>query len=79
MKKVPLCLLPVIDARHSAKDASVFSTIDVVGLEIGAKESIILLFHQCIFALLTFESIINLSKFPFLIFNAFVLFISKDL
>ena len=79
MKKVPPVLLPAIDALHPAKDASVFNTIDGLGLRIGAKESIILLFHQYIFTLLSFESIINLSKLPLLIFNALVLFISKDL
>ena len=61
MRKVPV-LLPAIDAPHPAKHASVFNTIDGLGLRIGAKESII-------FALLSFESIINLSEFPLLIFN----------
>ena len=69
MKKVPLSYFL----------SSVFNTIDGLGLRIGAKESIILLFHQYIFALLSLESIINQSKFPLLIFNALVLFISKNL
>ena len=67
-------LLPTIDAQHPAKDASVFNTIDILGLEIGTKESIILLFHQYTFALFSFENIINLSKLPLIIFNVLVLF-----
>ena len=69
----------VIDATHPAKDASVFDTTDRLGLKTGAKEPIILLFHQYMFVLLSFENIINLSKFPLLIFNALVFFISNDL
>ena len=63
MKKVPV-LLPAIDAPHATKDASVFHSIDGLGLRIGAKEFIILLFHQYIFVLPSFETIINLSEFP---------------
>ena len=66
-QKSPPVLLPAIDPPHSTKDASVFNTIDGLGLRIGAKESIILLFHQYIFALLSFETIINVSKFLLLI------------
>ena len=75
MRKLPF-LLVAIEARHPAKDASIYNTIYGLGLRIGVKKPIILLFHQYTFAL---ESIINLSKFPSLIFIVLFLFISKDL
>ena len=78
MRKAPV-LRHVIDTRHPAKYTSVLNTIDGLDLKIGVKESIILLFHQYIFALLSFERIKKLSKFPLLIINAFVLFIFKGL
>ena len=78
-QKSPPFLLPAIDAPHPANNASLFNTLDKLVLRIGAKKSIILLSHQSIFALLFFESIINLPKFPLLIFKALVSFISKDL
>ena len=77
MRKIPV-LHSAIDAPYPTKDASVFNTIDGLGLKLGAKEPIILLFHRYMHALLTFESIINLSKFILLNFNEFVLFIPKN-
>ena len=44
-EKSPPVLLSATDTPQPAKDASVFNTIDGLGLRIGAKESIILLFH----------------------------------
>ena len=78
MRKAPV-LRHVIDTRHPAKYTSVLNTIDGLDLKIGVKESIILLFHEYIFALLSFERIRKLSKFLLLIVNAFVVFISKGL
>ena len=75
MRKVPF-LIAAIEAHHPAKDASIFNTIYGLGLRIGVKKPIVLLFHQYTFAL---ESIINLSKFPSLVFIALFLFMSKDL
>ena len=74
MRKVLPVLLPAMDAPHPAKDVSVFNTIDELGLRTGARESIILLFHQYIFALLSFESFINLSKFSLFVKTPFVNF-----
>ena len=59
MRKVPF-LLAAIEARHPSKYASIFNTRYGLGLRIGIREPIILLFDQYTLALLSLESITNL-------------------